>query len=364
MWKLGISKVGVALAAVIVGVFSPPLHARSCHEYVEPARHLYSLGGRITNEPIRRLEQLTTLKVTTHNVLQLRLNEDEYSTDLGVKNARQIIALGQTHHRIDSDVLFLQELEGAGTPALFSKRYLGDAYEAVVNTHVHGFELSNAIFIKKNLFPHFRITRVRLPVLHWNDPARNGQRVPVFHREPVMATVYRKAKSPDEPPDFIFVNWHLKSQKNRHGDPKSAMLRTQQINGMMQIHRALKKKFPQTMIVHGGDFNGSLQEDPILQPLYRELTDVYHLSHSREAESDASISWDVNGQHRLNSERVDGFLVSNDQKQFIKQSEIVPLFSARGWPEELPKTPHELHMQASDHRPAVMLIDLERYYAR
>lgn len=355
-----------AFRAVLVGIaffslaFDTSAFANSvpCHKLLEITR-LYSIDAQITNEPINNPKEKDSLKLATFNTLQLRMVPGESTLDLGIKSEGQIQSIAETVSKIDPDILFLQEIEGQDTVSQISQQYWKDAFQDFRTTHARGLEIQNIIAVKKNLFAHYSFEHVDFKRETWQDPNGEQSLSPVFQREPLVVTMTKKAVGPRGPPDYVFVNWHLKSQKDRNGDPGSRLYRIKQAETLLKFHKALMEMFPGAVIVHGGDFNGNLGDDPALSVLHKDLSDVSGLFDSGKKDSDNYTNiYHPKGSNQIAYSRVDGFFISRQHQGLALAAEPVPLVDESGNFASKPLRPSDLNNLASDHRPQAILIKL------
>lgn len=356
-----------AFRAVIVGfvfgislIFDASAYAKSvlCRNLLEPT-NLYSSETEITNGPINNIQEKGSLKLVTFNTLQLRMVPDEGAFDFGIKSKNQIFSIAQTVSKTDPDILFLQEVEGSGTVSQISQQYWKDAFQTFKTTHARGLEIQNVIAVKKNLLAHYDFEHIDFGRTTWQDP--NGEQAlsPIFQREPLVVTMTKKSVGPRGPPDYVFVNWHLKSQKDRNGDPGSRFYRIKQVEALLKFHKDLLKMFPDAVIVHGGDFNGSLRNDPALNILHKDLSDISDVFNSDKKDSDNySNVYHPNGADRIAYSRIDGFFIPLEYRDLAMGAGAVPLADENGNFISKPTRTIDLKNMASDHRPQAILIKL------
>src|SRR5690606_35674360 len=92
----------------------------------------------------------------------------------------------------------------------------------------------------------------------------------LFSRDVPVLHVRLQETSNVDPPDFIIMGTHYKSQRDRAHDVGSRFLRERQVKKTLEIVEFYQKQYGENIpVVLAGDFNGDIHRNPEFQSLFK-----------------------------------------------------------------------------------------------
>lgn len=294
------------------------------------------------------------------------------------KPLKQVRGIASAICDLDPDILMLCEVGGRESLFNFNKHFLADRYSVhlIEGNSDRGIDIG--YLVKKTLpftydlishkhrsidflYPHEQLSK-ETGYEHLRSARKQSHR---FSRDVLELRAYEKAtEQNDQPPAFIILLVHLKSQLDRNRiDPGGRDRRRAELVKLVKISNEIKAEFNgQTPVLLTGDFNGiaaKQNQDEEFEALYRETELVDCL----EA---AGLPVDERFTHQqIHNNRVG----SNKQLDYIF---IPPEIAARvnrehtwvyrfrdefGMTMMVPRNLNEKRLLPSDHFPVVLTLD-------
>lgn len=197
-------------------------------------------------------EQVTVMSYNVENMFDIF--DDPYSNDEGgkVKPREEIEAIAKAIASVDADVVVFQELENEHILEGMVSTFLAEAgYEYIACQRTNSGRGINLGVISR--YPIKRLASYRFTTLAHPDVPDQTWR---FARDVMQVTVDVKGN------DLHLFNVHLKSNRNRSGDPNSMKYRSAEVLGLKKIIRGVLKDKPGAYVLALGDFNSNLETRP------------------------------------------------------------------------------------------------------
>ena len=319
----------------------------------------------------RSISDARELNIGTYNVLNLEFSPGRYYDNPNIgnrewvkehltKDIEQTLGIAKVIKEQNLDIVVLQEVEGETALKLFIKKYLDDAYEPFIYSGNDTRGIDVAIIVKKDL--PFKIKYTSNREYNWTN-AISGEEEKVFSRDLPAIHVWRNDEEATENPAFVLFATHYKSQRNRPNDPRSEVVRTNQVIETRRIISEHEKYYPETPIYLAGDFNANLHVEnefkslfkdqfmkdsfDLLQPVPTKKQRITHTFHPRKGPTKNS--------------QLDGFLTNKNGTDTIIDARVYRYKDKDGKKKPIPKTYDEREQNPSDHFPIIVKIDLSSH---
>lgn len=254
--------------------------------------------------------------------------------------------LGEMLGRLHTDIFVLNEIGAEWVLHAINRFYLHSMYEVIVPPYMEG-RPDVAFMVQKNL--RLRTTSRLLDAISWRDPMAGGRDTSLFRGGLGILRIYRDG---GDQLDAIVLGVHLKSMRDRSGDPRSETLRAAQRQGLQQLISSLRRQtarmeFPVPIIL-AGDFNHDLAEP---HPGFENLRNVFDLALQGKPneDHDTHISFSNSGEEVRT--QLDGILLSNNSDLAVQRAFVMRELSPTGIPLPWPSSMEERLRRASDHLP-------------
>lgn len=324
-------------------------------------------------DKVRDFDSITELKMMTYNVLNLMRKKGKFMTDPATGKVSQIlpeIAKTSEHFeqqaniilKADSDIVALQEVEDIQSLNSFNTLVLGNTYKSILIPGNDGRGIDVGFLVKKDLPFDIEVLSHR-EILNSNGGKVFSRDVPVLH--------FRK-KGADEKahPFMTIVGVHLKSKRDRPGDPESKMKRQEEVDALVEIISDQQRQYgDKHLILTMGDFNGDLRKDDVLEKIRQGFADTLSLMQGRLSPAEASEfeknrvtqSFFPDGRPTQYSQ-FDGLCIANKAvcDGLMKSSEVISYESSSGGKKPLPTSYAEREQDPSDHRPVSAVLDFTK----
>lgn len=241
--------------------FSPAYGAFSCRAFLEKKETV------AVSKP--------SLRFMSYNVANLYLHKGKYVwTEEGLtkvnqdhlpnqKPEEQTQGVANAILELDPDFLLLQEVEGMESLERFNRHYLDSEYETYMPPTNDLREIGVALLVKKKLGV---IIDVKTSVhLEWVTP--KGRTEKVFSRNFPIFKIYKEGEAE---PRLMLAGVHLKSQRDRSGDPNSYYKRQAEMKAGVKALEDVKLEHPDAPIMVMGDFNSSRGDNEVT-PVFGRL---------------------------------------------------------------------------------------------
>lgn len=329
---------------------------------LRPSSHFdttYSQGKilihRMAPGDLREKKSLNLMSFNTFNLFENigshKGIEEGVQVELKVtpKEASMPIRQAAIVKEIDADIAFLQEVESYKALETFANDYLDEAYEPLMirNNDMRGIQLG--LLVRKGLGIDIEI--------HSFKNLRNGE-MSAFTRDAQVVVV--KDQKTDRPIMNI-VHLHLKSMRDRKGDPNSFRRRKGEVDSLKAVFRAMRKRqggdIPTTI---AGDLNNEFANSEYDYLRNLGFSDIFDLSGFPNIPQRAThIYFPPEGgivENQLDHFLVDGLI---DQGGVIEERGIYRYLDQEGSEIPLPRTKEERKKLPSDHYPIWMRMTVE-----
>ncbi|MCM0606159.1 MAG: hypothetical protein KA715_08720 [Xanthomonadaceae bacterium] len=195
-----------------------------------------------------------------------------------------------------------------------------------------------------------------------------GKKVKLFSRDLPVYIFRDKGAGPKSQPRFIFVGTHFKSQRdyrdlvtNQILDRDSAVKRHAQFDYAQEIIEELIKKYPGVPLLFGGDMNMDVEEAQDMSEFEAlGFVDTFDLmkypKNSQQRVTHSFFPGRGGGVYnQMDAIYVDGVTAKSGR---VLKAFAAPHVDRNGKPKPLPHTFEERALDASDHRPVIVDIDI------
>ena len=267
---------GIAIMskAVVEPKATPPTEAAP-----EPKSAAPPASASNTSFPPRNASD-AVIRIGTFNVFNLFDDYDDPYIEnerLPGKSKEELALLGETIHRLDADVLALQEVENRPFLETFAREYLKDmGYKETVLIEGNNERGIDVALLSR--FPVGPVTSYR----HEDFPDGNGDRMR-FQRDLLRVNI-----RPPGQADFDVFVVHLKSKYG--GEEASLPLRMGEAKRIRTLLDDILAKNPQARFVICGDFNDTFESEPVqtivgsgrraLKPFFTDLPEDQRITYN------------------------------------------------------------------------------------
>lgn len=330
-------------------------------------------GPGARGPPKRELGSISSLKLGTYNMLNLFEKVGDHApdpdrpgrlkrvTDRVAKEERQLREQAKAILESDLDVVVAQEIENVRALEDFNRDYLGGAYRALLIEGNDERGIDIAFLVKRDL-PFELEHRTHKEEL-WRDPALGGRERRLFSRD-LPALILRAEGQPQ--PLLVLLGAHLKSKRDRAGDPESETLRRAQVERTAEIVGRYKAEFGEDVpLMIAGDFNGDLNREAAFKPLWKAgFANSLDLGPSPTPARDrVTHTYHPKGEPS-HAAQMDGLLVNGALKGLVRKSEVYRYRDADGSVRPIPRTFEERAKNPSDHFPLLATLEFQPLVAR
>ncbi len=315
--------------------------------------------------PVRPLSSIKTLRMATYNVLNLfqKVGKHERQTDGTLRRTSAPVDKEEASRRAqaqailseDLDLVVLQEVENLAALEEFNREHLGGAYRAFLIEGNDERGIDVAFLVKKDL--PFEVEQRTRKGEVWKDPAQGGREVPMFSRD--LTSLVIRAPGRAQPLAVLFGT-HMKSKRDRPGDPESALHRAAQAKRTAEIMDEARREFgPSVPVLVAGDFNGDLTHAPELRPIFDAgFVDGFDAAPVKTAAEDrVSHTYHPRG-GTAQAHQMDGVVIDKAWARLVKSARAHRYKDASGAVKPVPRTYDERSLNPSDHFPVVVELDL------
>lgn len=318
------------------------------------------------------MERLSDTKIGSYNVLNLEHSAGKYVTDEKTgtrsfvpqkltKDKDQVNGVVRVFKDEQPDIVVLQEVEGYEAIKLFNDKYLDGLYTPIVlkGNDTRGIEIA---FLVKSDLP-LKVKTTSLKNSKWKNSV-SGNLEYVFSRDLPALHFWHKDATGSDPPAFILLGNHLKSQRDRKGDPKSIIKRTAQVNEITNEIKRYQSAYPQTPVILAGDFNANILSGSEFKQLFDNnlMTDSLNFS-SKSYTKEQRITHTFHPyEGPSKNSQLDAILVNEQGKDLVIDSHIYRYRDENGSVIPIPKTYDQRERNPSDHFPLFTRFDFSRLF--
>jgi hypothetical protein len=261
----------------------------------------------------------------------------------------------------DLDVVVLQEVENIAALEQFAAEHLNGAYRAFLIEGNDERGIDVAFLVKKDL--PFEIEQRSRKGETWSDPAQGGREVPLFSRD-LTSLVIRAAGRPQ--PLAVLFGTHMKSKRDRPGDPDSELQRRAQARRTAEVLAETRAEFgPAVPVLIAGDFNGDLTHDAALRPIFEAgFVDGFDAAPAPTAPEDRVSHTYHPRDGAAQAHQMDGVVISQDWAGLVKRTHAHRYKDGQGRDKPIPSTYAQRSENPSDHFPVVLELDFAGLLAR
>lgn len=349
-----------AAPAPLLGTFFDASVARAAADSPVAA----SVPGAAAPPATRALSAVKKLRVGTYNVLNLfqKVGKYERQADGTMRQTSGRVDKEEASRHAqakaileeDLDVVVLQEVENITALEDFNREHLGGAYRAFLIEGNDERGIDVAFLIKKDL--PFDVEQRSRKGETWKDPALGGREVPLFSRD--LTSLVIRAPGREEPLAVLFGT-HMKSKRDRPGDPESGLQRAAQAKRTAEILAETKAEFgPGVPVLIAGDFNGDLASAPELRAIFEAgFVDGFDAAPSKTSREDrVTHTYHPQG-GAAQAHQMDGVVIDKAWARLVKSARAHRYKDASGKDKPVPRTYDERSRNPSDHFPVVVELD-------
>jgi endonuclease/exonuclease/phosphatase family metal-dependent hydrolase len=320
----------------------------------------------------RSISELGEVKVGTYNVLNLEFSpgkyinhpktgERVYSPNKLTKDPTQIAGIAKVIKGQDLDIVVLQEVEGRIAVEMFNRKHLGDKYEVFLREGNDSRGIEIAFLVKKDL--PFKIKVSTNKELQWQNNITNKVEK-IFSRDLPGLNIWSKSTSGADPPDLVILGNHLKSQRDRNGDPKSILFRTRQVQEIKKVIQNYESDYPGVPVLLAGDFNADIHKGIEFKPLFENnlMTDSFELSSQKLTQAQRITHTFHPRKGPASNSQLDAVLTNKSGKNLIVDAKVYRYKNKNGNDIAIPKTYAEREKNPSDHFPIIVRLDLRHIF--
>ena len=224
---------------------------------------------------------------------------------------------------------------------------------------VRGIDI--AFIVKKELGLLFKLDTHK--GMTWTDRFQiDGKTVeetgPLFSRDLPVLRIYRPGATE---PSIILMGNHAKSQRDREGDPNSSRWRSNQYQGIAEILKSYRVKYPNAAYILAGDMNTDVRTSNEIAPIKNLIPSIYDLM--EKIDPNKSIPMEDRVTHSFfpkggapKYSQLDDIRVLGLGK--LLEAQILPFLDSKGQPLPRPKNFKQREQQPSDHSPLWMEFSL------
>ena len=299
----------------------------------------------------KKLQDLPRLRLMTFNLENFIY--DTAGRNLKLKDAEKVEGVADVILDQRPDILIIQEAQNQKALESFNEQQLLNRYRVFIMEGVEQKGANVGFLVKKDLDIHIEIESHR--DFQWLDPVKQVP-VAIFTRD-LPALIIRE-NSTSKPAMIVFGN-HGKSKINRPGDPESNLLRTAQVEAIVQIMQNYHKRFNNEVpMVIAGDFNTDVTKGPEMTPLKSIFKDAFDISPQPESALDRATHSFHNRDGETHYNAMDAFFVNSVLENSIQAARVFRYKDSHGHALPLPETYQERSQNPSDHYPVVVDLQL------
>lgn len=332
-----------------IALFSvPAVAAPACTQAMQ---NLLEGISRDTTTPKRPLSAISELKMGSYNTLYLMKGLD---TTPRVIEHRKDVALAILEN--DLDVVTLQEVSDFDKLKAFSDTYLGGRYMPFLTAGNDERGIQIAFLVKKDLPFQMKLeTHAETRGIH----PITGQDIEIFSRDVPTLSIWSDTQDvAKDDPLVILSGTHFKSKRDSNGDPESRLMRAAQVKAAVGILDEKRTKYPDSMVMMAGDFNGDVSKEAEFAALRESMVDVFNTQNMSEADR-ITHSYHPNGGPTSYSQ-LDAFFVSPDKTQYVSSAFVHRYKDAHGNVKRLPRSFAERMQNPSDHFPVILKMNFRK----
>lgn len=290
-----------------------------------------------------------------------RLSEKEWNKLQGgiypLKSLEKTLHLAQHILRIDPHILILSEVGGKQTLEIFNNLFLHGQYQVLLLEGNSSRGIDLGFMVKKDLPFRYSLQSHRHRPIFVSLPDGQIERRK-FSRDVLELRIF----NPDlleKRPLLVLLAVHLKSKlRGDPLDPQGRLLRTAEVNGIIEIYQKLSHKFKKkTGVIVAGDFNGSAgppYPDPEFSAIY-EKTDLQDALERAGKSQDEKITYfHFHPSDLIEKNQLD-YLFLNPLLQEAIVTDETYVYSYTDPPVH-PQTRDERRTWPSDHLPVVLTL--------
>jgi hypothetical protein len=304
----------------------------------------------------RGLPAKTRLATYNLGLLHTDLQMDAYGQWMSPLVSRRMELLGRTLSAMNSDILVITEAGSARVLRYLNSHHLNNQYFVLAEPLSSAdTRLDVAFLIRKTLPVHAEWKGY--DGITWDDPAQMST-VSLF-RQGLAGLTLSDAETQEKL--MIILGIHMKSQRGRHGDPESRILRSAQAQGLLELYAQISihdhnRGVP---VVLAGDFNfdlsGSMDSD-----WEQQLADVFDLANGSVPQDDRMTHVFFNEKKQQILQQLDGIFMGRSSLLAVLRAETVRPRDNIGKLLPFPRNKGERNNQASDHYPVLTELDTQR----
>jgi endonuclease/exonuclease/phosphatase family metal-dependent hydrolase len=318
----------------------------------------------------RSVSELGDVKVGTYNVLNLEFSPGKYLDNPKTgsreftpkhitKDPEEVAGIAKVIKEENLDIVILQEVEGRTAVEMFNFKHLDGQYEVFLKPGNDSRGIEIAFLVKKDL--PFKVKMTTNKELEWSNKISNKIEK-IFSRDLPGLNIWSKNSSGADPPDLVILGNHLKSQRDRSGDPKSLLFRTRQVEEIKKVIQNYESDYPGVPVILAGDFNADVHKGVEFKSLFENnlMTDSFELSSKKLTEAQRITHTFHPRKGPTSNSQLDAVLTNQSGKNLIIDAKVYRYKDNNGKEMAIPKTYAERQLNPSDHFPIIVRLDLRQ----
>lgn len=300
---------------------------------------------------------LRVVSLNTQNLVIRGLEDPEFKyARKDAKKEWQLRGMAEAATGYRPDVMVLQELESKAQAEYWNEKYLDGQFN-FLSTRVRDERgILTGFMVSKRLSGLFDFAIESHFDELWTNPA-SGEKEKIFNRD--LPVLWARSKESREL-KFAIVGVHLKSKRDRPGDPESVHFRSEQVRRLLGVaNQILAEHGPDFPVIIAGDFNDDLtygaEAGHILASGFVDSVMVARPN----APTEELVTFSFFSFNNVAHGKLDGILLPQQQAGRVRDAGVLYYFDETGWPLMMPRNISQKRKQPSDHRPVGAAIELK-----
>lgn len=303
-------------------------------------------------------KQTTSYKLGSYNVYNLytHLPHQDNPSEARIERTRRE-GNARVIKEMNSDLLFLIEVESIEAAERFVERYLDGTYTIF---HIPGNDsrgIDIPLLVKKSLNIEVEFTSYR--------NLANAKKIKIFSRDLPVALIFERDASGrrEEKPTLAYIGTHYKSRRADPGkEHLTTLKREEQVEETLKIAEDLIKKYGNDLpIFVAGDFNNNVHQAPEFKNFFtNNFKDTLDLSAQGPFQGPRTTHHYF-GQNGYEGNQIDAVLMLDlSHKATVLRSRIINNIAPDGSNMPIPRSYAEREELPSDHNAVATEVEIEK----
>lgn len=244
------------------------------------------------------------------------------------KSLRKSQEIAKTLTEINPDIIMLCEVGGPESLSNFNDYFLDKKYSPVILEGNSDRNIDVGFLVKKEMTCYYDLLSNKHRPINYLYPherqnVESGlpQKI-ASHKLSRDCVELRLFERDREKPFLIILLTHLKSRLDPERiDPGGSERRAAELKTVVEIYNDIRKKYPKTPVILGGDLNGDASRattEEEFKPIYQstDLEDVLELAQAKK--ENRSTFFQIRNGGRAEGKQIDFAFLSKDLQPFLK----------------------------------------------